>query len=96
MAALDAQVASAGLRGFVSAGITGGTASAAANDEEISLGDDDEGEAMEAPEPDIRIEQQVVPEAVFGDVAAAAAAGKAIAADAAGAGARFAKRQKTV
>ena len=93
MAALDAQVASSGLRGFVSAGITGGNAAAATNDEEISLGDDAD-EPAEAPEP--VIEQQAVPEAVFGDLAAAAAAGKAIAADAAGALERFAKRQKVV
>jgi pre-mRNA-splicing factor SYF1 len=97
MAALDAQVASTGLRGFVSAGVTGGSmpggGSGNANAEEIDLGEEDD-DAGPAAEPEPELEQAAVPEGVFGDVAAAAAAGRPVAVEAAGALARFAKRQK--
>ena len=93
MAALDAQVASSGLRGFVSAGVTGGTLGGAAqNAEEIELGDE-ELPVAGAAEPEPELEHAPVPQAVFGDVAAAVAAGKAGAMED-GALARFAKRQK--
>ena len=98
----QAQVATTGLRGFVSAGVTGGTAEPAAgagNAEEIDLGDgggdaggNDEEAAPE--EPDVQLEQAAVPTAVFGDVQAAAAANKPVAVDAQEALERLSKRQR--
>jgi len=93
----QAQVATAGLRGFVSAGTTGGTAGpAAGNAEEIQLGEEEEEEAMEeAPAArEIELEQADVPAAIFGDLQGAAAAGRPVALEAQGALERFAKRQK--
>ena len=101
----QAQVATTGLRGFVSAGVTGGTAQPAAaggNAEEIDLGDggdggdgDAGGSDAEMPEElDVQLEQAAVPTAVFGDVQAAATANKPVAVDAQEALERLSKRQR--
>ena len=93
-AAAAATIASSGLRGFVSAGVTGGSAPpppAAAVVEEIELADE---QAEEEEEADTVVTQQAVPDSVFGDLAAAAAAeNKPFATEALGALERF-KRQK--
>jgi len=96
-AAMEAQVATTGLRGFVSAGVTGGTAveqpAAGNNAEEIHLDMGDE-EPEEEAEPDVQLEQAAVPSAVFGDVEAAVASKRPVAIDAQEALEKLAKRQR--
>jgi len=91
MAALDAGVATTGLRGFVSAGVTGGTlGGVAGNTEEIDI--DLGGEEPEADLPkDVQVQQQAVPASIYGDVESAALAGKPLALEAME---RLAKRQR--